>query len=447
MRLELKPYPEYKNSSESWLGHVPVHWRLLRLKYLSSIRTGDRDTVDREEFGQYPFFVRSQKVERINSHSYDGEAVLTAGDGYIGKVFHYINGKFDYHQRVYKFSDFRFVSGMFFYYYLRANLQKELQKHSAKSTVDSVRLPMLQNLIVSIPPLDEQSHLVSVISGFEARIKRLIRNKRRLIGLLREQKQAIINQAVTRGIAPNVPLKPSGIPWLGDIPVHWDVVRCKYLFREIDVRSTTGLETHLSMSQKFGLVPNSMLNERRLISESYVGAKTCKTDDLVLNRLKAHLGIFARATQDGLVSPDYTVFRPKTEMDIRYFESLLRTPTYITELRKRTKGIVEGFWRLYSDDFFDIPVPRPPVVEQESLLNWLNQETRTIQEAISRSEREIELINEYCIRLISDVVTGKVDVRDVVINEDELEAVGSDALDTVEDDEDMVALEDEEAED
>ena len=94
---------------------MPEHWEVRRLRTLASIATGGKDTVDRRDSGKYPFFVRSQTVERIDSWSFDGEAVLTAGDGVdVGKVFHYVNGKFDYHQRVYKFSDFNAVLGKFF---------------------------------------------------------------------------------------------------------------------------------------------------------------------------------------------------------------------------------------------------------------------------------------------------------------------------------------------
>jgi type I restriction enzyme S subunit len=130
--------------------------------------------------------------------------------------------------------------------------------------------------------------------------------------------------------------KGSGVPWLGELPEHWGVCRARYLFREVDQRSTTGAETHLSMSQRLGLVPSSEMEERRLVSESYVGAKLCEPGDLVLNRLKAHLGVFARASQAGLVSPDYTVFRrASANVSMSFFEPLLKSPACRGELRTR----------------------------------------------------------------------------------------------------------------
>ncbi len=122
----LDPNVKLKDSGVEWLGQIPEHWELRRLRSLVEISTGNRDTAERDDDGRYHFFVRSQKVERINSWSFDGEAVLTAGDGAgVAKVFHYINGKFDYHQRVYKISGFKKIKGRFFFDYFRAMLKFE----------------------------------------------------------------------------------------------------------------------------------------------------------------------------------------------------------------------------------------------------------------------------------------------------------------------------------
>ena len=218
MTLHLPPYPTYKPSGVDWLGDVPAHWRESRLRYLADITTGERDTIDREDNGKYPFFVRSQTVERINTWSFDEEAVLTAGDGHVGKIFHYIDGKFDFHQRVYKFSDFRNVTGKFFFHYIKAALLFELLKGTAKTTVESIRLPMLKDFPFVIPPLPEQRAIARYLDHVDRRIQRYIEAKEQLIALLQEARQAIIQRAVTRGLEPDVPLKPSGVEWLGMCP-------------------------------------------------------------------------------------------------------------------------------------------------------------------------------------------------------------------------------------
>ena len=245
----------------------------------------------------------------------------------------------------------------------------------------------------------------------DGRIRRYVDAKEKLVGLLEEERQAVVNRAVTRGLDANVRLKPSGVDWLGDVPEHWEVLRSRFLLREIDVRSNTGGEVHLSMSQVHGLVPSHLVKQS-LISDSYVGGKLCGKGDLILNRLKAHLGVFALAKQPGVISPDYSVFRNRGAVNMEYLEKAFRLPSIRIELRVRSKGIVEGFWRLYTDDLFDIRLPVPPLAEQHAIIDYLNKATTTIDEAIARARRQIELLQEYRTRLIADVVTGKLDVRE-----------------------------------
>lgn len=210
------------------------------------------------------------------------------------------------------------------------------------------------------------------------------------------------------GLRPYAEMKPSGLPWLGDVPAHWDVLRSKYAFREIDRRSTTGEETHLSMSQRLGLVPANQV-EKSLVSESYVGAKLVAENDLVLNRLKAHLGVFAYAKQPGLISPDYTVFRPMACANVRFFEYALKSPACRAELRTRAKGIVEGFWRLYTDDFYDIRLPIPPLDEQRLIVRFLDWHGAQTAKLIRAKKKIIALLNEQKQAIIHRAVTRGLD--------------------------------------
>ena len=220
--------------------------------------------------------------------------------------------------------------------------------------------------------------------------------------------------------------KPSGVEWLGKVPSHWEVRRARHIFREVDRRSPDGSEQRLSMSQSLGLVPSHLVDNRTLVSENYTGAKLCSSGDLVLNRLKAHLGVFARAQQSGIISPDYTVLRPNREAKTEYFEQVLRSPSCRGELRTRAKGIVEGFWRLYTDDLYDIYLPLPTVDEQESIIRWIKSISMQAERNAKLGDREIDLLHEYRTRLIADVVTGKLDVREAAAELPE-EAVSGDA--------------------
>lgn len=169
-------------------------WEEVTLGEISEISTGNKDNKDKDDNGLYPFFVRSEKIERINSYSYDGEAILIPGDGRIGQIYHYINGKFDYHQRVYKISDFsNRCKGKFIYYYLQQFFLKEAMKYTAKATVDSLRLPMLTEMKIKLPSIDEQSEIVCLMDRVERNIELLEKE----LKALKQQKKGLMQLLLT----------------------------------------------------------------------------------------------------------------------------------------------------------------------------------------------------------------------------------------------------------
>lgn len=211
------------------------------------------------------------------------------------------------------------------------------------------------------------------------------------------------------GLQPYAEYKESGLSWLDRIPVGWDEQRSKYLFREVDRRSTSGEELRLSMSQRHGLIPSSNVEEKRLVSKTNIGAKICEPGDLVLNRLKAHLGVFALAPRKGIVSPDYTVLRAIGSVNGLYFCTVYRSPYCGQELRRTAKGIVEGFWRLYTDQFYDIRVPVPPPDEQAAIVRFLDHANRKIDGFIRAKRKLIGLLNEQKQAIIHRAVTRGLD--------------------------------------
>lgn len=189
---------EMKNSSVKWVGEIPVSWKTIRLKYLCDVQTGDKNSEDFVDGGKYPFFVRSQTVKRINSYTADCEAVLTAGDGAgVGKVYHYINGKFDFHQRVYMMSNFKKIDGKLFFYYLNYLFHKVAMDGGSKSTVDSLRMPVFNNFIICVPPKPEQIALIDFIDKAEKKFSFLTKETLTSIALLKERRAALISAAVT----------------------------------------------------------------------------------------------------------------------------------------------------------------------------------------------------------------------------------------------------------
>ena len=189
--------------------------------------------------------------------------------------------------------------------------------------------------------------------------------------------------------------KDSGVKWMGEIPSHWQTVRIKWLLNERIERSEDGEGTPLSMSQKYGLIPTSEMDTVPNLAANYIGAKRVYTNDLVFNKLKAHLGVFAISKNDGLVSPDYAVYTPTPRTFLPYLEYLFHTQLYISEFKKKTTGVAIGFTRLYTDGLFAIYSIYPPLEEQKSIVAYLNKKTAEIDEQVSKVEREIELLKEY----------------------------------------------------
>lgn len=173
---------------------VNTKWEEVSVKDLMKIETGSRNTEDKIDDGQYPFFVRSQTVEHIDSFHYDCEAVLTAGDGVgTGKVFHYINGKFDAHQRVYVMSQFKDVLGKYFYYWFSKNFFAEVAKYTAKSSVDSVRRQMIAGMVIPLPSIEEQQKIVGILSDIDT----LITNLQKLIRKKKNVRQGTMQRLLT----------------------------------------------------------------------------------------------------------------------------------------------------------------------------------------------------------------------------------------------------------
>lgn len=199
--------------------------------------------------------------------------------------------------------------------------------------------------------------------------------------------------------------KDSSVKWIGEIPSHWGCIKIKHLLKERVEKSADGIGEPLSMSQKFGLIPTSHMDIVPNAATSYIGAKHTHRGDMVLNKLKAHLGVFALSSYDGLVSPDYAVYYGTGRADMEFLEYLFKTPLYVSEFIKKTTGVAIGFNRLYTDDLFSISAHYPPFYEQQAIVDYLKDKTLKIEQYVSARERERELLDSLKQSEIANVVT------------------------------------------
>ncbi|MBI3424259.1 MAG: restriction endonuclease subunit S [Acidobacteria bacterium] len=273
-------------------------------------------------------------------------------------------------------------------------------------------IPGMRQIPILVPDEDEQAAIVRFLDHANRKVDSFIRAKRKLIALLNEQKQAIIHRAVTRGLNPEVTLKPSGIPWLGDIPAHWEIVRNLGLFSHRVEQGISGLPI-LQVSLNSGITEEGLDQfgrPKRFIAD-HTKYKLVRKGDLSYNTMRMWQGAVGVAPTDGLVSPAYVVIKPRDDTQPQFYEFVFRTRLYKQQVNRYSTGIVSDRNRLYWESFKQMPNLNLPFEEQSQIVEFIEGETSSIKTAIARTEREIALMQEYRTRLTADIVTGKLDVR------------------------------------
>lgn len=421
----MQHYESYKQSEVPWLGNVPSHWDVLPLRAVTSLKS-DKNRPDLpvlSVYREYGVILKDSRDDNHNATSLDTSTykVVKPGDLVVNKMKAWQGsmGVSSHHGIVSPAyitctTKADRVRPAYLHYLLRSSpligVYNSLS-YGVRVGQWDMHYEDFKQIPIPLPPKNEQDRIVAFLDQKAAEIDAAIAKKERLIELLQEQKNIRIHQAVLRGLNPEVPLCDSGVSWIGEIPAHWKAIPNRYIFREQNARSLRGEETHLSMSQRYGLVPAKELDVQTLQSESYDGAKLCQKGDLVQNRLKAHLAVFAVAPCDGLVSPDYSVFRlQNSENQPVYFERLFKTPNYLGEFNRRVRGIVVGFLRLYSEDFNAIPALVPPCDEQVEIVRFIETTNKEFEDIRAKIDAEIVILRELKAITVASAVTGKIKV-------------------------------------
>jgi type I restriction enzyme S subunit len=238
----------------------------------------------------------------------------------------------------------------------------------------------------------------------------MLEGKQKQIELLAEMKQRIIADAVTHGLNPDVKMKATNIPWLPEIPEHWRVIRNKWLFKEEDEKNIDLSYQLLSFSRNKGIIPFSENTDKAPSASDLSKYKILHKGQLLENRMQAWSGMFGCSFIEGCVSPDYSVFSPLDGANTEYYAHLFRTPLYVQQFANASKGIGDGFNRLYTPQFQRIYAICPPLSEQHAIVSYITDKTSKIDTLTSKLQQEIESIKEYKQRLISDVVTGQIKI-------------------------------------
>ncbi|MGL5327211.1 MAG: restriction endonuclease subunit S [Aeromonas sp.] len=429
MTLTAMPkYDTYKDSGVEGIGKIPSTWKLKKAKWLFAkverpVRSED-EIVTCFRDGQVT--LRSNRrtegfTNALKEHGYqgirDGDLVIHAMDAFAGAIgVSDSNGKATPVYSVCVPINGKHVNPFFYAYYLRdlalsgyiVSLAKGIRERST-----DFRFSDFSQLFLPLPDLDEQTAIANFLDQKKNQIDEAIAIKEQQISLLNERKQILIQQAVTQGLDPTVPMKNSGVAWIGKIPEHWQVKRLKFVLDERSERSLTGEEPLFMVSQQYGLVVRADYHEKAVVAASNIDNKIVYKNDLVFNKLKAHLGVFFKSNMDfkGLVSPDYAVYKVKDYIsDTKILELLFRNPLYIEQFTIRATGIVEGLIRLYTSDLFDISIPIAPKDEQLKILAHIGKMSALFDKTIEIHRDQCEKLKEYKTTLINSAVTGKIKV-------------------------------------
>ena len=416
-----------KNSGIEWIGEIPDGWEVSKIGQLYEERkTKVSDTVypplsvtmqgilpqletaaksdahdDRKLVLKGDFAINSRSDRR-------GSCGISEFDGSVSLINTVLHPKTEMNPIYYNwlFHSFRFSDE----YYKNG--------HGIVDDLWTTSWTEMKKIFIPLPPKETQQRIATYLDKKCSKIEETIQNQQQVIEKLKAYKQSLITEAVTgkvkiengKACGEYESYKDSGVEWIGKIPREWDTIRIKWLLNERKERSEEGKEEPLSMSQKYGLIPTKEMETIPNMASTFVGAKLTYKDDIVFNKLKAHLGVFSVSKYDGLVSPDYAVYTSTGKADLKYLEYLFKTPQCISEFKKRSTGVGEGLTRLYTGELFSIYIPFPEKKTQKNIANFLVSISTAIDTAIEQKQKLIEKLTEYKKSLIYECVTGKKEI-------------------------------------
>lgn len=426
-----KAYPTYKDSGIEWLGQIPTHWDLLRNKIFIT----EHDNVVGQDAYKYTLLsLTKQGVIQRDIESGKGKFPKEFDNYKIVESGNIIFCLFDVDETprtvglssidgmitgAYNVFSIKGINSQFYYYYFLAVDEAKALRPLYSGLRKVVKTERFAGLRIPVPPEEEQRQIVAYLDYKSNKINERICQRERELQTLSELKQAEIATVVTRGLDPNVPMKESGIEWLGKIPAHWNVKRIASVSHEINDSNVTMEYTQPSQF-KFGeIVLKSIIGEGEY-DENIKKCTLFKKNDILINGLNLNYDFVtqrvAKSNYDGIITPAYIVIRVKDGLSADYAMFLFKS----IDNKKIFNGWGTGIRLTLSyKELKKQCIPIPPKEEQDAIVAYLQSRITFIDNYIAKLKEEINYLQEYKQRLISDVVTGKVDVRGVEIPNEE----------------------------
>lgn len=416
----MEKYKEYKDSGVQWLGEIPSHWKVVlngRI-FKEDVRKA-LDTDISLSLSQKNGLIPTEEMQEssLKTSSYANwkhvtpcDLVINRFKAHLGVMFaSNYTGMVSFHYGVFK--SVMPTNSKYYEYLFHTNVYKFL--YSDVSNGMTVGLQNLSNTAFYkvrglYPPIDEQHSVVSYLNTKCSQLDTLLSNKEKEISLLQEMKQRVIADAVTRGINPNVKFKATNIPWLPEMPEHWEMRKMKYIFKERSEKNHPN-EEPLCATQSKGVIPQSLYDGRVVVvNKGFENLKFVKEGDFVIS-LRSFQGGIEYAYYQGIISAAYTILEIVEFTMASYYRLMFKSHNFIQLLQTCVTGIREGQninYPLLSNKI----LPVPPLSEQRAIVSYITERASKIDALIEKLTKEIESIKEYKQRLISDVVTGQVKV-------------------------------------
>lgn len=449
----MQRYDNYSPSGVAWLGDIPSSWECKKIGSLFSQRktkVSDKDYVPLSvsKGGIVPQLDTAVKTDAgdnrklvktgdfvINSRSdRKGSCGISPLDGSVSLINIVLEPRQHWNSR-------------YIHYLMRSPIFSEEYYRYGRGIVSDLwttRFSEMKNILLPIPSIEEQKQIVRYLDWQVSRINKLIETKKKEIKRITELKRTVVNEAVTHGLNPNVPMKDSSVEWLGKIPAHWTTIKLRQILHPFSEKNHPELPL-LSVVRERGVIIRDVEDKEsnhNFIPDDLSGYKMVKKGQFAMNKMKAWQGSYGISNYTGIVSPAYFIFDVDFE-NLEYFHYAIRSKVYVNFFAQASDGIRVGQWDLSINKMKEIPFIVPPEDEQKAIVEYIPVAFAKYDNAITKLTEEVETLHELRNKLISDVVTGQIDVRDIEVPDFEYVEETEDTSDDDELDEDVEANDEE----
>ena len=421
----MQEYADYTSVPTAWLTELPSHWDCKKIGSLFSERKTKVSDKEFQPLSVAKIGVVPQLETAVKTDAGDNRKLVRAGDFVINSRSDR-KGSCGVSELDGSVSLINIVltprsqwNAKYVHYLMRSQPFSEEYYRYGRGIVSDLwttRFSEMKNILLPIPSRSEQDQIVRFLDWKVSMINRLINTKRKEIKAVDAMKRSMVSSAVTRGLNPGTPMKFSGVKWLGDIPEHWETIKLRQLLHPVSIKNHPELPL-LSVVREQGVIVRDVTDKEanhNYIPDDLSGYKMVKKGQFAMNKMKAWQGSYGISDYTGIVSPAYFIFDVSFD-NLEYFHYAIRSKVYVNFFAQASDGIRVGQWDLQMDKMKEIPFIVPPADEQVAIVEYIKQTLPRYDVAIEKLTAEVETLEEYKAKLIADVVTGKIDVRDVEI--------------------------------